>query len=69
MLVMAMVDSLSVASVSAMQIAQAAAARTPLAFVPAQEPQPRRVRQAAVLQQLVVLLQHLPPLFHRRHRL
>jgi hypothetical protein len=62
---MATVHSLSAVSASATPIAGAAAARIPLAFAPAQEPQPRRARRAAVSQQLAVP----PPSLRQRHQL
>jgi hypothetical protein len=52
---MVMVDSLSAVSASATPIAGAAAARSPPAFAPAQTPQPRQARRAAVSQQLAIL--------------
>jgi hypothetical protein len=51
---MATVGSLSAVSASATPIAAAAAAQIPREFAPAQEPQPRQARRAAVSQQLAV---------------
>jgi hypothetical protein len=61
---MATVVSLSAVSASATPIAAAAAARIPREFAPAQEPQPRQARRAAVSQQLAV-----PPFLRQRRLL
>ena len=63
---MATVGSLSAVSASATPIAAAAAARIPRAFAPAQEPQHRRARRAAVLSQLAAPPLPLPSLRQRR---